>query len=55
MQLLHVTALWFRLAGNVLFDLFLYVRLHVRPLLYANIDKPELLRQNQHANSHNKF
>ena len=26
-QLLHVTALWFRLAGNILLDLCLYVHM----------------------------
>ena len=27
MQLSHVTAFWLRLAGNILLDLFLYVRM----------------------------
>src|SRR5215472_13676701 len=32
MQLSHVTAFWFRLAGNVLLDLFLYVHMFCSPV-----------------------
>src|SRR5258708_37573685 len=31
MQLLHVTAFWLRLAGNILLDLFLYVHIVLLP------------------------
>jgi hypothetical protein len=27
---LHITALWFRLAGDIGLDLFLYVHIHLR-------------------------
>jgi hypothetical protein len=29
-QLLHVAAFYFRLTGNILFDLFLYVHINVK-------------------------
>ena len=40
MQLLHVTVFWFRLAGNIFFDLFLYphIKLRVGYFAFSNLN-----------------
>src|ERR1700735_481232 len=43
MQLSHVTALWLRLAGNILLDLFLFVHMFCSPVAHEIIRRSILL------------